>query len=126
MSQVPAAHAVYSRLLASKGSGYPMYVPEPPDVVNDSDRRKAYHTRGVDIGDVGVLDGGTFSFLFSIRYSADHLINFNGLPEGYRHRKIQTEEIDSREGFHPSPSDIRTDLMTRSDLGVEGQAEVPS
>ena len=98
-----------------------MYVPEPPDVANDNDKRKAYHARGVDIGDVGVLDGGTFSFPFSIRHSADHPINFNGLPGRYIYKEVQTEEIDSREGFHSSPSDIRTDSMMRSDLALEGQ-----
>jgi hypothetical protein len=41
---------LYSRLLLSKGAGYPLWLPEPYD-----DLPLEYKERGVSVGDVGVI-----------------------------------------------------------------------
>lgn len=68
----PSPDETYCRLLFTKNKkgGYPLWIPEPNKALP-----KAYHERGVSIGDVGLIaDDGQFDYLFNI-CEKNHLVN---------------------------------------------------
>ncbi len=55
------AHVLYTKLLLSRGHGYPLWTPEP-----DYSLCPAYVERGICVGDVGIIrDDGGFDFIFN-------------------------------------------------------------
>ncbi|KAJ7094099.1 hypothetical protein C8R44DRAFT_645531 [Mycena epipterygia] len=109
----------YTKLLASKGLGYPLWHPQPIDSLPSD-----YKKEGVRIGDVGYInDRGAFSFLFNIRCAADDPINLHfGVPDGFQKLDLDparsVERIDV--AFAPGSEILTETVQTRHiSFGVE-------
>ncbi|KAF8802560.1 hypothetical protein BYT27DRAFT_7244602 [Phlegmacium glaucopus] len=98
-SQVPSqrqeiplqkSNDIYERHLTPKGRGFPLWIPEPNQVLHISYRRT-----GIRIGDVGIIThSGAFSFLFNICLSHDDPVNPRVLPENFAPISPPIEAID--------------------------------
>jgi hypothetical protein len=83
MSQ--AAPDIYVECLLPLKHGYPLYQPEP-----DYGLPRAYHAKGVSIGDVGIITPeGYFDFLFNVCQDAGATSDVNnanvfGIPNGQK------------------------------------------
>ena len=83
----------YARLMSAHGHGYALYQPEL-----DRFLPMAYRIKGVGIGDVGVIQDGSFDFLFNVCSSG---INPPELP--YNFEMLQPVNIDISDGQYFSP-----------------------
>ncbi|KAF8908543.1 hypothetical protein CPB84DRAFT_1744176 [Gymnopilus junonius] len=93
------SYDIYYRLLASKGRGSPLWIPQPNKSLPID-----YQRTGMRIGDVGIITSrGSFMFLFNICYPADHPINRNKVPEN----------------FVPLTVDSANDIQMLSEFGPE-------
>ncbi|KAJ7116720.1 hypothetical protein C8R44DRAFT_709038 [Mycena epipterygia] len=115
----------YTKLLASKGLGYPLWHPQPIDSLPNE-----YKREGVRIGDVGYInDRGAFSFLFNICCDADDLINLHfGVPDGFQKLDLDpgrsVERIDV--AFSPGSEILTETIQTREiSFGVELNGAIP-
>ena len=62
-----SAANIYAKCLLPLKEGYPLYCPELPDRRNVGAYYEAYRSKGIDIGDVGIITpDGDFDFLFNI------------------------------------------------------------
>lgn len=114
-SQLQTASEVYARSLLPEGHGYPMWVPKPADNLPQE-----YRDRGVDIGDVGIVtsDGG-FDFLFSVCLPANHPINFERTPEGFKEITInRSRDLFIDEDKHSPGSHVASESVHKQ--SVEG------
>ncbi|KAF8802564.1 hypothetical protein BYT27DRAFT_7112072, partial [Phlegmacium glaucopus] len=70
---------IYERHLTPKGRGFPLWIPEPNQVLH-----MGYRRTGIRIGDVGIIthDGG-FAFLFNICLPHNDPVNPQMLPENF-------------------------------------------
>ncbi|KAF4617389.1 hypothetical protein D9613_006176 [Agrocybe pediades] len=84
---------IYQRNMAPLRAGTALWIPE-----GHSNLWPSYQDRGVCIGDVGtVTASGSFSFLFNICLPADHPVNRNLVPPGFRPIYPAIEPWDIRE-----------------------------
>jgi hypothetical protein len=95
---------IYYRLLAPKGHGSPLYIPEPNNTLN-----LEYRRTGIRIGDVGIITSSGFDFLFNICLPANHPINPKELPENFEPLLVNPADIQKYskfkgEGYLSSPS----------------------
>ncbi|KAJ7931197.1 hypothetical protein B0H13DRAFT_860183 [Mycena leptocephala] len=109
---------LYSRLLLSKGAGYPLWLPEPYD-----DLPLEYKERGVSVGDVGVItNDGAFDFIFNICLPRDHPINSVGVPEDFEVVPLGDGDI-RRAPRHYSPgSDISSAKLKKRSLAIDASS----
>ncbi|KAF9538317.1 hypothetical protein CPC08DRAFT_717573 [Agrocybe pediades] len=101
---------IYQRNMASLRAGTALWIPE-----GHSNLWPSYQDRGVCIGDVGtVTASGSFSFLFNICLPADHPVNRNLVPPGFRPIYPAIEPWDIREINEFMPWDyLSTDSMRK-------------
>ncbi|KIM73008.1 hypothetical protein PILCRDRAFT_99351 [Piloderma croceum F 1598] len=73
---MPTPSEVYRCLLLPTGNGFPLWTPEPNEMLPDEKRDK-----GIMIGDVGIIKAdGSFDFLFNICVSSSDPINRDRVP----------------------------------------------
>lgn len=106
---------VYSKLLSSRGHGYPLYIPEP-----NENLPYEYRQRGISIGDVGIItsDGG-FDFLFNVCLSATDPINNDNVPEGFVPLVLDQRDIFRQSHRHSPGAIISSARDFNSGLTVE-------
>ena len=95
------SNQIYVEHLLGERRGYPLWIPQANTCLPD-----AYRSRGVSIGDVGMLtSSGAFDFLFNICVPADDPINLGQefVPDGFEPIKLPrylireyTEELNRR------------------------------
>jgi hypothetical protein len=112
MSRV--ASDVYSRRLLVKGLGYPLWVPEPNNLLPAQ-----YQDIGVRIGDVGrVTSKGSFDFLFNICLPQDHPINQGRTPDYFETIEVELSRDAERSdrqysvGSHVACSSVKKLTVT--------------
>ncbi|KAJ7083001.1 hypothetical protein C8R44DRAFT_904653 [Mycena epipterygia] len=115
----------YTKLLASKGLGYPLWHPQPIDSLPNQ-----YKKEGVSIGDVGYInDRGAFSFLFNICCAADDPINLHfGVPDGFQKLDlVPTRSVERLDvAFAPGSEILTETVQTRHiSFGVEISGTIP-
>ncbi|KAJ7138461.1 hypothetical protein C8R43DRAFT_842309, partial [Mycena crocata] len=108
----------YSRLLLSKGAGYPLWLPEPYD-----DLPTEYKETGVRIGDVGVITSdGAFDFVFNVCVPRDDPINSVGVPEDFELVTLGQGDV-RRAPRHYSPgSDVSSAKLKKRSLAVDASS----
>ncbi|PBK82571.1 hypothetical protein ARMGADRAFT_975532, partial [Armillaria gallica] len=83
------AHILYTTHLIRKGHGYPFWYPGP-----DCSRPADYTERGVQPGDVGILNNtGGFNHLFNIFRDADDPVNRDHVPPSFQ--PLLSQNIES-------------------------------
>ena len=84
-----SSNSIYKRHMYLEAHGFPLWIPQPNETLDDSYRRK-----GVSIGDVGSFtpDGG-FDFLFNICLPAGHSGNPKALPEGFVPLELEPTDV---------------------------------
>ena len=100
---------IYSRLLAVKGRGFPLWIPGP-----SANLPIEYRRVGIAVGDVGILTkSGSFDFLFNICLPKNHPINQAGVPDGFyplddilRSDILRHDEFDA--GSHVASTFVET------------------
>ena len=81
---------IYERHLTLKERGFPLWVPDPNQVLHLNYRRT-----GVRIGDVGIItDSGAFSFLFNICLPHNDPVNPRKLPDHFSPISPPIEDTD--------------------------------
>ncbi|KAJ7306777.1 hypothetical protein DFH08DRAFT_793189 [Mycena albidolilacea] len=110
---------LYSRLLLARGHGYPLSYPQPPDDLPLESR-----TRGVQIGDVGVLtsDGG-FDTFFNICRSQNEVGNRFGVPTGFETVRLYPADVLSRRLFHRPGSHVSNTRLNKRRLDVDADLD---
>ena len=105
---------VYASQLLSQGHGYPLWIPEPYGY------SVAYRTKGVRIGDVGVVteDGG-FETLFNIRASSQDPINRRGVPENFEQVHIGEYDIVHIPHYHKRGVVVTNTSVQSVSFGVD-------
>jgi hypothetical protein len=110
---------VYSKLLSSKGHGYPLWIPEPNENLSYE-----YRQRGVSIGDIGIITPhGGFDFLFNVYELANHPIHVNGVPEGFVRLDLDQGDVFKQSYMHPPGAIVSTGHTFKGALGVEGSSK---
>ncbi|KAF4617390.1 hypothetical protein D9613_006177 [Agrocybe pediades] len=101
---------IYQQHMASVRAGTALWIPEGHSNLEDP-----YQDQGVSIGDVGtVTRSGSFSFLFNICLPADHPVNRNLVPEGFKPIYPAVDPCDIREIHEFMPMDyISTDCIRK-------------
>lgn len=80
------SNQIYVEHLLGERRGYPLWIPQANTYLH-----KAYRSRGVSIGDVGILTpSGAFDYLFNICVPADDPINPGQdlVPDGFEPIKL--------------------------------------
>ncbi|KAJ7723408.1 G-protein alpha subunit-domain-containing protein [Mycena metata] len=109
---------LYSRLLLSKGAGYPLWLPEPYD-----DLPPAYTDGGVSIGDVGVITSdGAFDFVFNICVPSDHPVNSVGVPEDFEVAALSHGDIRRAPRHYPPGSDVSSAKLKKRSLAFSASS----
>lgn len=109
---------LYSRLLLSKGAGYPLWLPEPYD-----DLPAEYKETGVAIGDVGTITSdGAFDFVFNICVPRDDPINSVGVPEGFEVIALGPGDIRRAPRHYPPGSDVSTAKLKKRSLSIDASS----
>ncbi|KIM37486.1 hypothetical protein M413DRAFT_448532 [Hebeloma cylindrosporum] len=92
------AHQSYAHSLFAAGHGYPMYDTGTVSIVP-----KDYHSRGISIGDVGMLsDDGEFLFAFNIFLPSDHPYNEGKTPDSFAPLEpLDESEIHTMDEYFP-------------------------
>ncbi|KAJ7033194.1 G-protein alpha subunit-domain-containing protein [Mycena alexandri] len=109
---------LYSRLLLSKGAGYPLWLPEPYD-----DLPSAYKEIGAAIGDVGVITSdGAFDFVFNICVARDHPINSVGVPEDFEVAALSHGDIRRAPRHYPPGSDVSSAKLKKRSLAINASS----
>ncbi|KAJ7851500.1 hypothetical protein B0H14DRAFT_3660939, partial [Mycena olivaceomarginata] len=115
----------YSRLLLSKGHGYPLSRPQPFDDLPLESRHI-----GTDIGDVGVVTSyGAFDAIFNICRSANDSVNRFGVPERFEQVMLGPGDVAPQAQYHRPGSDVSNTLISKRrldiDRGVESNVFLP-
>ncbi|KAF9553555.1 hypothetical protein CPC08DRAFT_713621 [Agrocybe pediades] len=99
---------IYQQHMASVRAGTALWIPEGHSNLLDP-------YQGVSIGDVGtVTRSGSFSFLFNICLPADHPVNRNLVPEGFKPICPPVDPCDIREIHEFMPMDyLSTDCIRK-------------
>ncbi|KAF9560906.1 hypothetical protein CPC08DRAFT_636085 [Agrocybe pediades] len=85
--------ALYQHCMSTLRAGTALWIPE-----GHTNLPKPCKDKGVSIGDVGILTpSGSFSFLFNICLPADHPVNRNMVPEGFKPIYPEVDPCDIRE-----------------------------
>ncbi|KAJ7840338.1 hypothetical protein B0H13DRAFT_1649748 [Mycena leptocephala] len=80
---------LYSRVLLSKGYGYPLFRPAPCDDLPELSRKT-----GTQIGDIGVVtDDGSFDPIFNILCASNDRVNRFGVPPGFEQVVLPDDDI---------------------------------
>ncbi|KAJ7271113.1 hypothetical protein C8J57DRAFT_298104 [Mycena rebaudengoi] len=110
---------LYSRLLLSKGHGYPLFHPQPFDDLPEEARRI-----GTEIGDVGVVTSdGSFDVVFNICRRADDPINRFGVPEGFEQVRLVPGDVAPRASYHRPGSDVSNTKISKRRLDVDASVD---
>ncbi len=116
------AHVLYTKLLLSRGHGYPLWTPEL-----DYSLCLAYVGRGICIGDVGIIrDDGGFDFIFNAFLEADDPVHEGGVPPNFS--PLHTEAPNPIRTIyfqHPRDSSVRSSHVSVKSVTLEASAEVP-
>lgn len=95
MTQSP--HKLYAEILCQFGFGYPLWIPGPSETAPS-----AYHSRGVDIGDVGIKHpDGALDFLFSTALPPTDDVNLHGVPHEFEPLPIAPSDLNVDSYFFP-------------------------
>ncbi|KAJ7618636.1 hypothetical protein FB45DRAFT_1033828 [Roridomyces roridus] len=116
---------LYTRLLLSKGHGYPLFHPQPFDDLPTTSREV-----GTQVGDVGIITpDGAFDVIFNICRPADDPANRFGVPTGFEQIELVPEDMASRPRYHRPGSDISNTKISKRrvdvDAGVDGNVFLP-
>ncbi len=116
------AHVLYTKLLLSRGHGYPLWTPEP-----DYSLCSAYVGRGICVGDVGIIrDDGGFDFIFNAFLEADDPVHEGGVPPNFSPLRTESPNPIRTIYFqHPRDSSVRSSHVSVKSVIVEASAEVP-
>ncbi|KAK0210016.1 hypothetical protein DFS33DRAFT_250740 [Desarmillaria ectypa] len=117
------AHVLYTKLLLSRGHGYPLWIPEP-----DYSLCSAYVERGICVGDVGIIrDDGGFDFIFNAFLEADDPVHEGGVPPNFSPLRIESRNpVRTIYCQHPRGSSVRSSHVSVKSVTLEASAEVPS
>ncbi|KAK0229296.1 hypothetical protein EDD85DRAFT_142079 [Armillaria nabsnona] len=117
------AHVLYTKLLLSRGHGYPLWTPEP-----DYSLCSAYVGRGICVGDVGIIrDDGGFDFIFNAFLEADDPVHEGGVPPNFSPLRTESPNPIRTIYFqHPRDSSVRSSHVSVKSVIVEASGEVPS
>ncbi|KAJ7698730.1 hypothetical protein B0H17DRAFT_913006, partial [Mycena rosella] len=111
---------LYSRLLLSKGAGYPLWQPEPYD-----DLPMEYKETGVRIGDVGIITSdGAFDFVFNICVAIDDPINSVGVPDGFEIVELHHGDVRRAPRHYPPGSDVSSAKLRKHDLAIDASTAI--
>jgi len=101
----PTDSDTYSRVLLTRGHGYPLWLPEPPTNIGN------YKEEGLRIGDVGMVafDGG-FIYFFNIFLPPSHPLNILA-PPTLVHLTLSEKDIVKRPNIHPRGCVIASDSV---------------
>jgi hypothetical protein len=109
----------YSRLLLSKGHGYPLSRPQPFDDLPLESRHI-----GTDIGDVGVVTSyGAFNAIFNIYRSANVPVNRFGVPERFEQLMLGPRDVAPQAQYHRPGCDVLNTLISKRHLDIDGGVE---
>ncbi|KAJ7096078.1 hypothetical protein C8R44DRAFT_378915 [Mycena epipterygia] len=116
---------LYSRLLLTKGHGYPLSHPQPFDDLPDEIRMK-----GTKIGDVGILTpDGSFDVFFNICRESDDPVNRFGVPYGFETVYLGSGDVASMASYHRPGSHVSNTTISKRrldmDAGVENNVFLP-
>ncbi|KAK0445322.1 uncharacterized protein EV420DRAFT_972287 [Desarmillaria tabescens] len=117
------AHVLYTKLLLSRGHGYPLRIPEP-----DYSLCSAYVERGICVGDVGIIrDDGGFDFIFNAFLEADDPVHEGGVPPNFAPLRMESRNpVRTIYCQHPRGSSVRSSHVSVTSVVLEASAEVPS
>ncbi|KAJ6483124.1 hypothetical protein C8R45DRAFT_1215058 [Mycena sanguinolenta] len=111
---------LYSRLLLSKGHGYPLFHPQPYD-----DLPHELRHQGTTIGDVGVVTSdGSFDVIFNICRAADDPLNRFGVPAGFERMSLLEGDIATLVDYHWPGSDVSSTTISKRRLDVHAGVNV--
>ncbi|KAK0493315.1 hypothetical protein EDD18DRAFT_1464838 [Armillaria luteobubalina] len=119
------AHALYTKLLLSRGHGYPLWIPEP-----DYSLSSAYVERGICVGDVGIIrsDGG-FDFIFNAFLEADNPVNACQVPPNFSPLRTESDSNDNPIHImrlqHPKNSFVTSPHVSVTSMTLEAPTELP-
>ncbi|KAK0445317.1 uncharacterized protein EV420DRAFT_1648449 [Desarmillaria tabescens] len=117
------AHVLYTKLLLSRGHGYPLWIPEP-----DYSLCSAYVDRGICVGDVGIIrDDGGFDFIFNAFLEADNPVHEGGVPPNFAPLRMESRNpVRTIYCQHPRGSSVRSSHVSVTSAVLEASAEVAS
>ena len=117
---MPTPSEVYRCLLLPTGNGFPLWTPEPNEMLPDEKRDK-----GIMIGDVGIIKAdGSFDFLFNICVPSSDPINRDRVPPEFENVASERSlESTFHRLYHARPSTISSEsiIQERFDAGVSVQ-----
>lgn len=99
------------------GHGLPLWQPNP-----NPDPRLPHEIqqKGYGIGDVGIIrDDGSFDFLFNICHSADHPVNFLGVPEGFEKIELLPGTVRIDPVYHQRGADVASTDIHKSGHNIQ-------
>ncbi|KAF4617419.1 hypothetical protein D9613_006192 [Agrocybe pediades] len=114
-------NAIYQHRMSTLRAGTALWIPE-----GHSNAPEPCQAKGVTIGDVGTLTpSGSFSFLFNICLPANHPVNRNMVPEGFKPIYPEVDPCDIREINEFMPWDyLSTESMRRLANGSDSYSLV--
>ncbi|KAJ7898670.1 hypothetical protein B0H14DRAFT_3564451 [Mycena olivaceomarginata] len=110
---------LYSRLLLTRGHGYPLFHPQPFDDLPLEARKN-----GTEIGDVGVVTSdGSFDPIFNICRAANDSFNRFGVPDGFEQLRLHPGDIAPKTLFYRPGSDVSSTKISKRRLDLEAAVE---
>jgi hypothetical protein len=110
---------LYSRLLLTRGHGYPLFHPQPFDDLPLEARKN-----GTEIGDVGVVTSdGSFDPIFNICRAANDSFNRFGVPDGFEQLRLHPGDIAPKSLFYRPGSDVSSTKISKRRLDLEAAVE---
>lgn len=91
-------HQIYADSMEVVGMGQPLWVPEHVEIL---------------IGDVGFIVEGRFHRLFNAMYPADHKINGNKVPRGFKMLQLNEKEFRVATPHYLQPGPICAKSVTQ-------------
>ncbi|KAK7030244.1 hypothetical protein VNI00_014261 [Paramarasmius palmivorus] len=112
---------LYARALFPLGHGYPLFCPEPNEVLHPE-----YIENGIRFGDVGLITAdGSFDFLFNICLPADHVINQScGTPDDFT-PVTWNRQIRRNSNFFQPGKPVYSLRAKCREISVEAMATIP-
>ncbi|KAF9063407.1 hypothetical protein BDP27DRAFT_1335187 [Rhodocollybia butyracea] len=114
------ASEIYARLLLPRKHGYPLWRPEPNELLP-----LEYQDEGIRIGDVGVITAdGAFDFLFNVFLPKDHVINQwnRAVPEGFTPLPWDSRQVNRSSHLHCPGVSISSSGAQCYDLSIQASA----